>query len=172
MENDHSTRIIAGTNVEIADLEQSDQIISDLFYKLATHTIRIPSINERMEDIPVLYEQYVSQAAEQSGTSAPDISDEKISELMSRDWSGNARALMNDAMRFVLGLSEEKMVETATEAAGLNSQMADFEKSLLEKALQKHRGRSTQAARELRLPRKTFYDKLSKHGLRAEDFRH
>lgn len=172
LENDHSTRIIAGTHVEIADLEQSDQIISDLFYKLATHTIRIPSINERMEDIPVLYEQYVSQAAEQSGTSAPDISDEKISELMSRDWSGNARALMNDAMRFVLGLSEEKMVETATEAAGLNSQMADFEKSLLEKALQKHRGRSTQAAQELRLPRKTFYDKLSKHGLRAEDFRH
>ncbi len=171
LENDHNVRIIAGTNVEIMDLEQSDLMISDLFYKLATQTIRIPSIDERKEDIPVLYQQYVSQAAEQSGAPAPEITDNKLTELMSRDWNGNARALMHDAMRFVLGLSDEKSAIAVEKNIGLNSQLADFEKSLLEQALRKYKGRSSQAAEALELPRKTFYDKLTKYGLRAEDFR-
>jgi two-component system C4-dicarboxylate transport response regulator DctD len=171
LESDHTTRIIAGTNVEIVNLEQSELIIPDLFYKLGTVVIRIPSIDERKEDIPILYQQYVSQAAEQSGTPAPEITDIKLTELMSRDWNGNARALMHDAMRFVLGLSDEKSELPVEKSAGLNSQLADFEKSLLEQALRKYKGRSSHAAQALELPRKTFYDKLTKYGLRAEDFR-
>ena len=146
-------------------------LIPDLFYKLATQTIRIPSIDERKEDIPVLYRQYVSQAAEQSGAPTPEITDKKLSELMSRDWNGNARALMHDAMQFVLRLSDEKSAIEVEKNVGLSSQLADFEKSLLEQALRKYKGRSAQAAEALELPRKTFYDKLTKYGLRAEDFR-
>ena len=171
LESDHATRIIAGTNAEIVNLEQSELVIPDLFYKLGTVAIRIPSIDERKEDIPILYQQYVSQAAEQSGTPAPEITDIKLTELMSRDWNGNARALMHDAMRFVLGLSDEKSELPVEKSAGLNSQLADFEKSLLEQALRKYKGRSSHAAQALDLPRKTFYDKLTKYGLRAEDFR-
>jgi two-component system C4-dicarboxylate transport response regulator DctD len=45
------------------------------------------------------------------------------------------------------------------------------EQSLLVAALKRHQGRATDVARDLQLPRKTFYDKLNKHGLRPEDFR-
>lgn len=171
LEKEHNTRVIAGTHLEIAELEHQETFISDLFYRLATLTVRIPAISERREDIPVLYQHYVRQAAEQSGLPEPEITDQKISELLSRDWSGNTRALMHDAMRFVLGINTEASLQFVEGTEGLGKQLSDFEKSILEKTLLQHKGRATQAANALKLPRKTFYDKLSKYGLRAENFR-
>jgi len=171
LEKEHNTRVIAGTHLEIADLEYQETFISDLFYRLATLTVRIPAISERREDIPVLYQHYVRQAAEQSGMPEPEITDQKISELLSRDWSGNTRALMHDAMRFVLGVNTEPSPNFVEGTASLGKQLSDFEKSILEKTLLQYKGRATQAANALKLPRKTFYDKLSKYGLRAENFR-
>lgn len=171
LEKEHNTRVIAGTHLEIADLEYQETFISDLFYRLATLTVRIPAISERREDIPVLYQHYVRQAAEQSGMPEPEITDQKISELLSRDWSGNTRALMHDAMRFVLGVNIEPSLKFVEGTESLGKQLSDFEKSILEKTLLQYKGRATQAANALKLPRKTFYDKLSKYGLRAENFR-
>ena len=171
LEKEHNTRVIAGTHLEIADLEYQETFISDLFYRLATLTVRIPAISERREDIPVLYQHYVRQAAEQSGMPEPEITDPKISELLSRDWSGNTRALMHDAMRFVLGVNTEPSPKFVEGTESLGKQLSDFEKSILEKTLLQYKGRATQAANALKLPRKTFYDKLSKYGLRAENFR-
>lgn len=171
LEKEHNTRVIAGTHVEIAELERQETFISDLFYRLATITVRIPAISERREDIPVLYQHYVRQAAEQSGISEPEITDQKMSELLSRDWSGNTRALMHDAMRFVLGVDTEPSVQFIEGTEGLNKQLSDFEKSILEKTLLRYKGHATQAANALKVPRKTFYDKLSRYGLRAENYR-
>ena len=87
---------------------------------------------------------------------------------MARDWPGNARSLMSAAMRFVLGMSDE-----VTEAGdlGLAEQMARVERSLLIAALQRNAGNATDTAKALQLPRKTFYDKLARHKIRAEDYR-
>lgn len=129
--------------------------------------VRIPALRERPEDIPVLFQHYVAQACEQANLTPPPISSELTARLMAQDWPGNARGLMNVAMRFALGLNEaDTQIGT-----GLAAQMAQVERSLLVAALQRHAGRATDVARDLQLPRKTFYDKLSKHGLRAEDFR-
>ena len=78
---------------------------------------------------------------------------------------------MHDAMRFVLGVNTEASLQFVEGTEGLGKQLSDFEKSILEKTLLQHKGRATQAANALKLPRKTFYDKLSKYGLRAENFR-
>ncbi len=67
--------------------------------------VRIPSLAERPEDIPVLFQHYVEQAAEQSGMTVPDVPEALTAGLMAQDWPGNARALMSAAMRFVLGLT-------------------------------------------------------------------
>ncbi len=89
---------------------------------------------------------------------------------MARDWPGNARALMSEAMRFVLGVGQAAAGGEATEL-GLAQQMAQVESSLLVAALRRAEGRASVAAKELKLPRKTFYDKLARFGLRAEDYR-
>ena len=85
---------------------------------------------------------------------------------MTQEWPGNARALMNAAMRFALGLTPEE-----NDTIGLVEKMAQIEASLLIDALRRHRGNATVTAEQLKLPRKTLYDKLTKYGIRPEDYR-
>ncbi len=161
-------RIIAGSTRDLAQASRAGEFNADLYYRLAIMNVRIPALAERPEDIPVLFRHYVALAAEQAGLRAPDVSAAYAAALLARDWPGNTRALMSEAMRFVLGLPEEA---PDTAASGLAAQMARVERSLLISALQRHHGNATETARELHLPRKTFYDKLARHGIRPEAFR-
>ncbi len=167
---DHGTRarVLLGSADGLEAAVAGGALSSDLHFRLSGVVIRIPALSERREDIPVLFRHYVTQAAEQAGLEEPQVPPELVSDLMRRDWPGNARALMSEAMRFALGLSEEP---SATSDLGLSEQMAQVEKSILEKALRRAGGRAVDAAEALKLPRKTFYDKLTRHGMRAEAFR-
>lgn len=160
-------RIIAGSTQDLPAAVEAGQFHADLFYRLDLMRVHIPAIRERTEDIPVLFRHYVAQACEQANLPQPEITADVTGRLMAQDWSGNARALMNAAMRFAMGLSEVEPSETL----GLQAQMAQIEKSLIVDALRRCNGQATETAKALQLPRKTFYDKLAKHGLRAEDFR-
>lgn len=144
------------------------QVNPDLFYRLQVSTVRIPSLAERPEDIPVLFNHYVAQASEQAGLRAPRITPEVITGLMAQDWPGNARALMSAAMRFVLDMAEDMK---PVDGLGLTEQLAQIERSLLEAALRRAGGQASTAAKALKLPRKTFYDKLARYAIRPDSFR-
>lgn len=168
IEQGAGARVIAGSSVDLAALVAEGAFNADLFYRLDVMRVRIPSLSERPEDIPVLFAHYVAQAAEQAGISPPAVAPDYLAALMAQDWPGNARSLMSAAMRFVLGLPEE-----VAQAAGLGlaEQMAQVERSLLIAALGRQNGRAAAAAQALKLPRKTFYDKLARYGIRPEDYR-
>ncbi|MEX5596991.1 sigma-54-dependent transcriptional regulator [Pseudophaeobacter sp. C1-32P7] len=168
LEQGVAARVIAGTTSDLAQLATSGAFNADLFYRLDGMRVRIPSLAERPEDIPVLFRHYVAQSAEQAGIAAPEISQEHLAMLMAQDWPGNARSLMSAAMRFVLGMPEEVSVGSGL---GLAEQMAQVERSLLIAALGRQNGRASAAAAALKLPRKTFYDKLARYGIRPEDYR-
>ncbi|MFK7939485.1 MAG: sigma-54-dependent transcriptional regulator [Roseovarius sp.] len=156
-------RVLAGSYRAVADTDFNP----DLFYRLSALSVHIPALKERPQDIPVLFRHYVQSAAEQAQMPAPDISAEVVSRLMTRDWPGNSRDLMNAATRYVLGLSDFDTADTPS----LSDQMANVEAALLVQALQQHAGNATAAAKALRLPRKTFYDKLTRHNIRPEAYR-
>ncbi|WP_321362936.1 sigma-54 dependent transcriptional regulator [uncultured Celeribacter sp.] len=160
-------RLIAGTYADLGAAAREGRFSPDLFYRLEAAVIRIPPLRERREDIPVLFRHYVNIACEQSDLPVPEITSEVISNLLAQDWPGNARSLMNAAMRFAMGLTEGE----AQEEMGLAEQLAQVERSLLIAALQRHHGNATEAAKGLKLPRKTFYDKLTRHGVKAEVYR-
>ncbi|UWQ31402.1 sigma-54 dependent transcriptional regulator [Leisingera sp. M527] len=168
LEQGSGVRIIAGSSAGLADKVQAGGFSPDLFYRLDVMRVRIPSLAERPGDIPVLFRHYVAQAAEQAGIEVPEISQGHLAALMAQDWPGNARSLMSAAMRFVLGMPEEA---AAAAGLGLAEQMAQVERSLLIAALGRANGRAAAAAEALRLPRKTFYDKLARYGIRPEDYR-
>ncbi len=160
-------RIIAGSTHDLGAEVKAGRFSADLFYRLDLMRVRIPAIRERTEDIPVLFRHYVAQACEQANLPVPEITPDHIARLMAQDWPGNARALMNAAMRFVMGLGDVAEVE----GFGLTEQMAKVERQLLIEALGKAGGNATSAAALLKLPRKTFYDKLTRHRIRPEDYR-
>ncbi len=161
-------RLIAGTTQDLKHMVEEGRLSADLYYRLDVAQVRIPSLAERPEDIPVLFRHYVAQAAEQAGIQPPEITPEHEAGLMAQDWPGNARSLMSAAMRFVLGMPEEL---SKTSEMGLAEQMAQVERSLLVAALGRHNGVAAEAAKALKLPRKTMYDKLAKYGLKPEAFR-
>ncbi|WP_296426270.1 sigma-54 dependent transcriptional regulator [Yoonia sp.] len=167
LEEGGAARVLAGTTRDLKAALADGGFNAELFYRLDLIRVRIPALRERPADIPVLFQHYVAQASEQANLTPPIVTAEHTARLMAQDWPGNARALMNVAMRFALGLDESDVPR----GAGLAAQMAQVERSLLVAALQRHEGRASEVARDLQLPRKTFYDKLNKYGLRPDDFR-
>ncbi|AHD09101.1 sigma-54-dependent transcriptional regulator [Phaeobacter gallaeciensis] len=168
LEQGLDARVLVGSVADLAEAAAEGRFLADLFYRLDVMRVRIPALSERPEDIPVLFSHYVAQAAEQAGIATPDIPQEHLAALMAQDWPGNARSLMSAAMRFVLGMPEE-----AAQSAelGLAEQLAQVERSLLIAALGRQNGNASAAAKALKLPRKTFYDKLARYGIRPEDYR-
>jgi two-component system C4-dicarboxylate transport response regulator DctD len=167
---DDSVRLIAGSTVDLQQAVQDNTMSSDLFYRLQVMRVRIPSLAERPDDIPVLFRHYVAQASEQAGLTPPEITPDVLAGLMAQDWPGNARALMSAAMRFARGLGGPD-AEEESEELGLTEQRARVEQSLLIAALRRAQGRAAEAAKALKLPRKTFYDKLARYGLKPETYR-
>lgn len=160
--------LIGGSSLDLAAAAEGGVMSSDLYYRLEVCHVRIPTLAERPEDIPVLFRHYVAQAAEQAGLTPPDVTEEVITGLLAQEWPGNARALMSAAMRFVLGLGD---VTVADSSLGLTERLAQVERSLLIEALRKTEGQARLAAEALKLPRKTFYDKLAKYGVKPETYR-
>ena len=168
LETGGGPRLIAGSTRNLGAAVEEGALNADLYYRIEMFPVRIPSLSERPEDIPVLFRHYVAQAAEQPGLTPPPLTPDHMAALMAQDWPGNARSLMSAAMRFVLGMPEDasKAVDL-----GLTEQMARVERSLLVAALGRQNGHASAAAETLKLPRKTFYDKLKKYGIRPEEYR-
>ncbi len=164
------TVLIAGNTQDLASAVAEGRFSADLFYRLEVCQLRIPALSERPEDIPVLFRHYVAQAAEQAGLPEPAITEEVILDLVARDWPGNARALMSAAMRFVLGL-DGTPGSGMDGGLGLAERLGQVERALLIEALRKADGQARLAAEALKLPRKTFYDKLAKYGIKPETYR-
>ncbi len=160
-------RILSGTYGDVETAVSEGKLNHDLRYKLDVVRVRVPALKERTEDIPVLFRHYLRIACDQADIPEPEVTAAMNNRLMEQDWPGNSRALMNTAMRFAMGLPESE----ADEDLGLVAQMARYERSLLAASLRQHKGNATETAAALKLPRKTFYDKLTRHDLKPESFR-
>ena len=179
LETGGTVRVLSGTSRDIVEEVAQGRFSTDLFYRLDLMRVHVPALRERTEDIPALFRHYVAQACEQANLVEPQITQDVIGALMAQDWPGNARGLMNTAMRFALRISgchgEDGFIfgQDSLQSIGLGlvEQLAQVERSLLIEALQRCEGRSGKAAKSLKLARKTFYDKLSRHGIKPEAFR-
>jgi len=170
MRSDPGTPVHAATWRNPETALRDGLLAPELFYQLDMARVHMPALADRPEDIPALFRTYVAQACEQGAVALPDIPDTLLDDLMARDWPGNARALQNFAMRFALGMGEGEEHVEATRL-GLTDRVRRYERSLIIEALRQHNGNASETARALDLPRKTFYDKLTRHGLKPEEFR-
>lgn len=92
--------------------------------------------------------------------------------IQRHDWPGNVRELERFAERFALGLDPEEDSNTIGSASpGLAERTNQFEAELIQEVLSRHQGDAKRSMEILKLPRKTFYDKLSRHGIRISDYR-
>ncbi|MBB3242323.1 two-component system C4-dicarboxylate transport response regulator DctD [Pseudomonas sp. Tn43] len=162
-------RIIAATKPDLLDEARAGRFREDLAYRLNVAELRLPPLRDRREDIPLLFEFFARSAAERLGRTFAPLSGPQLSHLLSHDWPGNVRELANVAERQVLGLGEP---EPAGIDAGqsLAAQQEAFEAHCLRAALTRHKGDVKAVLEELQLPRRTFNEKMQRHGLTREMF--
>ncbi len=95
-------RIISATNRDLASRVKEGAFREDLFYRLNVFPLEMPSLRERMEDIPALVEHFIARFNASEGTRINGASDEALRMLSAFDWPGNVRQLENSVFRAVV----------------------------------------------------------------------
>ena len=171
-------RILSATNKNIQDFVQKGLFREDLYFRLNVLSVKVPSLRERRDDIPVLIEYFLEKHA----GGRKRISGNAIEMLKDYHWRGNVRELENIIERAVLlcnkelidvnDLSEEIGLTPAAGPAALPSGgmnlekvISNVEKDYLLKALEKTNGVKTEAAKLLNLSFRSFRHRLKKYGI-------
>ena len=105
-------RVIAATNRDLLEFTQSGKFREDLYYRLSTVPIRVPSLRDRKEDIPLLFRKFVVDFAERYKTMPVQLDEEAKNLLINYPWPGNVRELKNIAEQISV-LSVEPNVNSA-----------------------------------------------------------
>ncbi|HEJ7173959.1 two-component system response regulator GlrR [Serratia marcescens] len=177
---DIDVRIISATHRDLQKAMAKNEFREDLYYRLNVVNLKIPALNERAEDIPLLANHLLREAAQRHKPFVRSFSTDAMKRLMTASWPGNVRQLVNVIEQCVALTSapviSEALVEQALE--GENTALPtfaearnQFELHYLRKLLQITKGNVTQAARMAGRNRTEFYKLLSRHELDANDFK-
>lgn len=102
-----NVRVVAATNKNLKDEIAANRFREDLYHRLSVIVIKVPPLNERTDDIPLLAERFLEDIAEEHGAKKKDISKKALEALKAHDWTGNIRELRNVIERLVIMSGEE-----------------------------------------------------------------
>lgn len=162
-------RFLASSKENLAEAVEEGRFRDDLYYRLNVVSLTMPTMAQRMDDAPRLFQHLVNQAALRYRREPPPLPADVLARIAGRDWPGNVRELRNAADRYVLGLGLDEEIPAAANGS-LVDQVSVFEKTAIAAALVANGGNLKSTYESLGLSRKTLYEKMHKHGLRREDF--
>lgn len=163
-------RVLASSSGDLSEAVAQGRVREDLYYRLNAVRLRMPPLRERREDIPLLFASLLARAQVGPDGVPPVITDQIRSRLLEAPWPGNIRELSHFAQRFALGLEHHAQRDDEPEN-GLAERLARFERRILQDTLETFGGDIAEALLHLKIPRKTLYDKLKRHGLKPATFR-
>ncbi len=186
-------RVIAATNVRLADEVEAGRFREDLYFRLSAVHVTIPPLRERTGDIPALARHLLARIARQPGLRQLGITDDALTLLVDYEWPGNVRQLQNalfraavlcegaaltrvdfpqiaalDSRRAAVPITEKMATSggvTLFHADGNLRALEDIEADVIRLAIGHYRGRMTEVARRLGIGRSTLYRKLGELGI-------
>ncbi|UWU26764.1 sigma-54 dependent transcriptional regulator [Rhizobium sp. WSM1274] len=160
-------RVVAAAKIDLGDPSVRGDFREDLYYRLNVVTISIPPLRERRDDIPLLFSHFAARAAERFRRDVPPLSPDVRQHLASHTWPGNVRELSHYAERVVLGVEGggTAAVPPQPTDATLPERLERYEAEIIRDALSANDGDVRRTIEALGIPRKTFYDKLQRHGI-------
>ncbi|HET7503836.1 MAG TPA: sigma 54-interacting transcriptional regulator [Kofleriaceae bacterium] len=186
-------RVIAATHRDLEGMAAAGRFRQDLLYRLNTVTLHIPPLRERVDEIRPLAERFLKDARQKSGTDVRTIDPRALAALEGYGWPGNVRELRNVIERaVVLAAGQTIQPEDLTDRVRAGSRVqatpdpadapgapADdtgdyrehvrrYEAELIVRALHKHKGNQTEAARALNLPLRTLVHKIQTYGIKKK----
>lgn len=177
---DIDVRILSATHRDLPKAMERNEFREDLFYRLNVVNLRIPTLSERAEDIPILANHLLRESAKRHKPFVRSFSTDAMKCLMTASWPGNVRQLVN-VIEQCVALTTAPVISEALVTQALQGEntalptfveaRGHFEMTYLRKLLQMTKGNVTQAARMAGRNRTEFYKLLSRHELDANDFK-
>lgn len=168
-------RLICATNEPLKEMVANNAFRQDLLYRINTIEIHLPPLRDRNEDIDLLADHFLKQYKKKYKKEDLKLSDKALAHLKSYHWPGNIRELDHAVERAVILSDESVLVPgdfllTSADGAsheipvdGLN--LEEIEKTVIQKALDKHQGNISRAAEDLGLTRTSLYRRMEKYEL-------
>jgi PAS domain S-box-containing protein len=164
-------RVVAATNRDLKKLVQEGIFRDDLYYRIRVISLKLPGLDQRREDIPLLVDHLIAKFNSIQGKDIEGVSEEVMAQLMEYEYPGNIRELENIIEQaFVLcrgrlielhHLPAELRPVGASGYGGSNPMsLRSMEKLLIGEALRRHKGSRSKAARQLGINPSTLYRKL------------
>jgi PAS domain S-box-containing protein len=164
-------RVVAATNRDLKKLVQEGNFRDDLYYRIRVISLKLPGLDQRREDIPLLVDHLIAKFNSIQGKEIEGVSEEVMAQLMEYEYPGNIRELENIIEQaFVLcrgrlielhHLPAELRPAGASGYGGSNPMsLRSMEKLLISEALRRHKGSRNKAARQLGINPSTLYRKL------------
>ena len=170
-------RLVASTNLDLEEAVRSKRFRDDLYYRISTLTLRIPSLRERPDDVLVLGRSILASVCGRIGRAVPDLTPDAEEVLRRYPWPGNIRELANVLERSMILIKGDTLdaaglgLETAMPAPppedGQLLTMREMERQHVERVLARTGGNVTEAAEILGIARRTLYDRMKRLGLGA-----
>jgi formate hydrogenlyase transcriptional activator len=179
-----NVRVLAATNRNLKAAVTAGTFRGDLFYRLNVFPIRVPTLRERKDDIPLLVAYLIERYAKKAGRTIKQISKDTLALLQSYEWPGNVRELQNVVERAVIlcdsgtfSVDESWLAGEPPHSSGasvpLVAATANLEREMIERALAQCHGRvggPSGAAAKLGVPRQTLESKISSLGIKKHQF--
>lgn len=174
-------RIIAATNIDIAQAIKQKKFREDLYYRLNVIPIELPPLREKLEDLPLFISYFIDRYNKDLNKNIKGVTKEAMAVLEKYQWPGNVRELENLIERIITlsnddeigikNLPKELMsngqpVGPAVSDLPLKDAVKEFERNMIKKAMEKFRDNQTLAARSLGVHRTTFISKLESLGMK------
>lgn len=162
-------RIIAATNRDLREQVRNGKFREDLYYRLNVLSLRMPTLQERREDLPMLAQHFLNTLSAELGLEAPVLDETEMDVLRQYHWPGNVRELKNVIERcLLLNKTPSQCVagqqgatsQTAEQSGTEKLTMEEVEKDHILKILNSHGGNKSAAARVLGISRKTLERKV------------
>ena len=162
-----SCRVVAASKEDLKALSAQQKFRADLYYRINVVTVELPALRDRREDIPLLYDHFLLQAAKRYDRPPPQIPSEQMRQLMAHDWPGNIRELRNLADCHALGIARggAGVADLPKPGQTLGEAVENYERALITAELSRQNGNVARTSEALGLPRTTLHDKMRKYGL-------
>ncbi len=172
-EIDINIRLICASNMDLYQLVADNKFREDLLYRINTVEINIPSLSERIDDIPELVDYFLDKFSKKYKKAGLKINHGVFSKLKQYHWPGNVRELEHAVERAVILAEGLKIVvddfglkKKYSFKKQLNSlRLDDMEKEFIIKAIEKNNGHITNAARDLGIARTALYRRMKKYAI-------
>ena len=168
-------RLICATNMPLLEMVDKSEFRQDLLYRINTVEIHLPALRERLDDLDTLANHFLNIYSRKYRKKTRKISAQTLRKLESYHWPGNIRELQHAIERAIIMCEDDHLVpddffflsqKSDTQKVQSNTfNLDEMEKAMVEKALNKHGGNISKAAKELGLTRASLYRRLEKHGL-------